>query len=233
MTKTAIIIGANSDIAKGIMPMLERDGYELMTWKRGDDEDPDYDFCPEAWDLFICCLGSVAPAKMWADGHITEVMNSVAANLTIPWFKLRDAWSNHAPNASVCFFAGSNPQMIMPGYSAYNTGKMALLKLVEQLDYETPGAKFFALGPGIVLTKIHKPSMTWENPKLKAALESGKSTPIEDIYDALMWCVAQDKEVVGGRNICVSDLQGAKGWREALAQRLRDNQDLFKLRRVE
>ena len=230
MTKRALIIGSNSDIAKGIMPMLEDDGYELMTWCLEDDNDDDYQFALEAWDLFVCCLGSVAPVGLWHGALRPAWHDGLWANLELPFTLLSEAWPNHAPDASVCFFAGSNPQMIMPGYSAYNTGKMALLKLVEQLDFETPDAKFFALGPGIVQTKIHKASEGWDNPKLKAAIESGKSTPMEDIYDALMWCVAQDKAVVGGRNICVSDLQGD---RDGLAQRLRDDSWLFKLRRVE
>jgi len=229
MTKTAIIIGANSDIAKGIMPMLEADGYELVKVFRQTDPMFIYDENIE-WDLLISFIGTVAPVQIWEPMPLEDWIYSIKTNLHAPFGYLQIAWPSHKPNASVCFFAGSNPQMIMPGYSAYHTGKMALLKLVEQLDYETPDAKFFALGPGIVLTKIHKPSMTWENPKLKAALESGKSTPIEDVYDSLMWCVGQDKAVVGGRNICVSDLRGDRG---ALAQRLRENPDLFKLRRVE
>ena len=225
MSKTAIIIGANSDIAKGIMPMLERDGYELVTWKRGEMRM----HCPE-WDLFVSFIGSVAPVGLWHSLKHDDIFRGLNDNVSRAFELLHIFWPAHKPNASVCFFAGSNPQMIMPGYSAYNVGKMALLKLVEQLDFETPDAKFFALGPGIVQTKIHKASEGWDNPKLKAAIASGKSTPMESIYDALAWCVAQDKEVVGGRNICVSDLQGDK---DALAQRLRGDDWLFKLRRVE
>ena len=225
MSKTAIIIGANSDIAKGIMPMLERDGYELVKWDRSDRSV----VCGD-WDLFVSFIGAVKPVGLWHSLKHYDLLWGLNNNAARSFQLLHVVWPAHKPNASVCFFAGSNPQMIMPGYSAYNVGKMALLKLVEQLDFETPDAKFFALGPGIVQTKIHKASEGWDNPKLKAAIESGKSTPMEAIYDALMWCVAQDKEVVGGRNICVSDLQGD---RDALAQRLRGDDWLFKLRRVE
>lgn len=224
--KTAIIIGANSDIAKGIMPMLERDGYELVKWTRNSSP-----IVCRRWDLFVSFIGAVAPVGLWHSIKHNGIFRGFNDNANRPFELLHTVWPAHNPNASVCFFAGSNPQMIMPGYSAYNTGKMALLKLVEQLDYETPDAKFFALGPGIVLTKIHEPSMNWENPKLKAALDEGKSTPIERIYDCLQWCVAQPKEVVGGRNICLSDWYGKD--HETLAKRLEYNPDLFKLRRVE
>lgn len=120
--------------------------------------------------------------------------------------------------------AGSNPNMIMDGYSAYNVGKMGLLKAVEQLDHETPDAKFFALAPGIVLTKIHKPSEGWNNPKLKDA----KSTPIAKIYQCLQWCIAQPKNAVGGRNICVSD-----DWGDWMAEELIKDTNWLKLRRNE
>jgi NAD(P)-dependent dehydrogenase (short-subunit alcohol dehydrogenase family) len=231
MTKRAMIIGSKSDIAKGLMPMLEADEWELMTWCREDTHDDDYVFCPEAWNLLVCCVGSVAPVGLWHEVKTTAWLNGFSANVWLPFTTLRDAWPNHAPNASVCFLAGSNPQTIMPGYSAYNTGKMALLKLVEQLDAETLDAKFFALGPGIVLTKIHEASEGWNNPKLKAAQAAGKSTPINDIYDCLMWCVRQPKDIMGGRNICVSDWQ--KPDRTTLLYNLEQRPSLFKLRRVE
>ena len=233
MTKRALIIGSNSDIAKGLMPMLEADGYELQTYKRP--ESP-YNFCQQVlgnapWDLLICTIGAIEPVGNWWEVDSDDWSWSVHCNLEAPFSWVQSLWPNHAKGATVCFFAGSNPNMIMPGYSAYNVGKMALLKLVEQLDFETPDATFFALGPGIVLTKIHKASAGWDNPKLRAAREAGKSTPIRDIYDCLMWCEGQSKEVIGGRNICVSDWKNNDPWR--LMTVLEQRPDLYKLRRVE
>jgi NAD(P)-dependent dehydrogenase (short-subunit alcohol dehydrogenase family) len=127
--------------------------------------------------------------------------------------------------------AGSNPQMIMDGYSAYNTGKMALLKLVEQLDHETPDAKFFALAPGTILPKIHQATTKagWDNPKLDAALANPGDMleQIERVHDCLMWCVAEEKRVIGGRNICVSDPYG-----EILSDALYQDSWKYKLRRA-
>jgi hypothetical protein len=79
-----------------------------------------------------------------------------------------------------------------------------------------------------VLTKIHEQSKGWFNPKLRAAREAGKSTPIARIYECLKWCLEQPKEVIGGRNICVSDPWDGPRWMEFV-----EDADLYKLRRVE
>jgi len=114
----------------------------------------------------------------------------------------------------------------MAGYSPYNAGKMALLKVCEQLDFETPDAKFFALGPGYVPTKIHKATLDagWKNERI----ERGGGTSFEKIYDCLKWCISQPKEVIGGRNICVSDNYGPE-----LTAKLSLHPSMYKLRRME
>lgn len=55
-----------------------------------------------------------------------------------------------------------------------------------------------------------------------------KIANIEDIYKTLQWCIAQPKEIVGRRNICVSDLVGTE-----LCERLDGDDSLFKLWRNE
>jgi NAD(P)-dependent dehydrogenase (short-subunit alcohol dehydrogenase family) len=114
----------------------------------------------------------------------------------------------------------------MFGYAPYHAAKMAVNKTVEQLYYETPACKFFALGPGYIDTKIHKPTLekNWYNPRI----EKGNPNTVEQVYECLKWCIEQPKEVIGGRNICVSDPYGPE-----LAERLKANQSLYKLRRVE
>jgi hypothetical protein len=86
--------------------------------------------------------------------------------------------------------------------------------------------KFFALAPGYVRTKIHKATLetNWPNERIA---RGDDGTSIEKIYDCLKWCIGQPKEVVGGRNICVSDM------RETLAEELKANPSMFKLRRIE
>jgi len=228
VSKNAIILGSNSDIAKGLAPLLERDGWSVVGWKRGASKWFPQD---EQWDLLINCIGTVAPVGLWHD--VEQVADCLYANLLLPVELLKDFWPDHAPGASICFLAGSNPNMIMPGYFAYNVSKMALLKAVEQMDYETPDAKFFALGPGTILTKIHSATLEakWENPKLRDAYSDVRYLPelqIPRVYNTLKWCIAQPKEVVGGRNICASDVQI-----DDMARRLKDDNALWKLRRHE
>lgn len=204
---------------------MEQDAWSVYEWHR-----EIYQPTFPRWDLCIVALGKVAPVGLWHEQNPYQWEDCIHSNILLPIRLLRTMWPQHRENATVCFMAGSNPQMIMSGYSAYNISKMALLKAVEQLDFETPDAKLFALGPGIVLTKIHNATLNskWDNPKLSQAMLEGKSTPIEKIYECLKWAIAQPKAVIGGRNLCVSD-----PWDNELAARLGTHPNVYKLRRVE
>lgn len=212
--KTAIVLGSKSDIAQAIMPMLETDGYTVIGWHRGQ-----YTRW-EDWDLVVITIGMVAPVGLWHDVGEISWGECIYSNLTLPFQKLRSLWSKRKPGATVIWFAGSNPQKIMDGYSAYNTSKMAVLKLVEQLDHESPDCKFVAFGPGYAKTKIHEATLkaNWPNERI-ARGDDGNS--MEAIYKTMMWCVDQSKKAVGGRNVCISD------------NPLRIVGDFGKLRRVE
>lgn len=216
----ALILGDRSDIATSLAANLVIDGWSITGWHRG--QPIPYD----KWDLALIAIGRVGPVGNWWDIESSGWNQCVAANLSVPVELLRHIWEQRKPDASVCFMAGSNPQKPMAGYSPYNAGKMALLKVVEQLDFETPDVKFFALGPGYVPTKIHNATLEagWKNERI----ERGGGTPPEKIYACLKWAMEQPKDVIGGRNICVSDPYGP-----GLAVRLKNNPALFKLRRVE
>tara|TARA_R110000868_G_scaffold342560_1_gene603420 strand:+ start:757 stop:1452 length:696 start_codon:yes stop_codon:yes gene_type:complete len=227
MMKNAIILGSDSDIAKGLRPLLFADGWKLYDWSRNSMSLHALPY----WDLVIIAVGRVAPVGWWWDQSNDDWEYTVESNLLLPIRLLRTIWDKRKYGASICWLAGSNPNMIMDGYSAYNVSKMAVLKAVEQLDHESQNCKFFALGPGTVLTKIHDASEGWDNPKLDAARREGRSTPIARIYDCMKWAIAQPKEVIGGRNICVSD-----SWNKEphdLPAWLARNQNLYKLRREE
>lgn len=230
-----IILGSKSDIMQAMMPMIK--DWTVYGWSRGnllpsffstwyDEEVKVYTRECVAWDLAIVAMGRVAPVGPWHQAGDEEWEENVESNLLEPIKWVRDIWSGHRPNASVCFMAGSNPNKPMANYVPYSTSKMALLKMVEHLDFETPDAKFFALAPGYVQTKIHNATLAAGIPNERIA--RGGGTPIEKIYDCLRWCVDQPKEVVGGRNICVSDPYGPE-----LAERLKANPSMFKLRRIE
>ena len=227
--KNAIIIGSHSDIAQQLTPLLQADGWNVEGWARGELQSMEqFGF----WDLCIVAVGRITPVGLWMDNDMFEWNETMRSNLLLPIELLRRLWPKHNTGASVCWLAGSNPQMIMDGYSAYNVSKMAVLKAVEQLDHETPDAKFFALGPGIVNTKIHRGTLkaAWPNPKLAAAIEAQKFTPIERVYGCLKWCMDAPKSLVGGRNICASDPWHIK---MEIMNLDADIMDLYKLRRVE
>ena len=93
--------------------------------------------------------------------------------------------------------------------------------------------KFFALAPGVVLTKIHQATRDAgiRNERLEQATRDG-GVPISRIYSCLRWCLRQPKKVVGGRNICVSD---SEDWdsEDELQRMLESSPSMFKLRRQE
>lgn len=218
--KTAYILGGRSDIAIDLAQRLSKDGWGIASWARGS-------AMPETkWDLCIIAIGRVHPVGWWWDNHEADWDDCVVANLIDPVRLLRYIWGQRKPGARVCFMAGSNPQKIMDGYSAYNASKMGLLKVVEQLDHES-AETIFALGPGYIPTKIHKATLDakWPNERI-ARGDSGM--PLAKVYECLMWCLSQPKEVVGGRDICASDPYGPE-----LALRLKSNPAMYKLRRIE
>ncbi len=219
----ALILGSESEIAYDLQVRLRQDGWKITGWHRNSKHIPQ-----SKWDLCLIAIGQVAPVGYWWEIFDKEFDECVYSNVLTPLSLLKRVWhlrNVRKKNATVCFFAGSNPQKPMAGYSAYNLGKMGLLKLVEQLDMETPDAKFVALAPGYVPTKIHRATIEkgWQNERINR----GGGTPLPEIYKTLKWIIKQPKEVVGGRNICVSDL------RPDLDKRLKENPSMFKLRRVE
>lgn len=232
--KTCIILGARSEIAVALRSMLEADGWQVWGWNRDIERYPHSApwriLLTVKWDLILCAIGKVAPVGQWHTQDAGTWDYCVESNVLLPVALLRDLWPNRTPDARVCFLAGSNPNTVMAGYSAYNCGKMALLKVVEQLDAESTDATLFALGPGVTDTKIHNATREagWPNPRLERAMKDGSFTPMAKIYECLKWCLAQPKDVIGGRNLVVSDPFGP-----GLAVKMKHNPAMFKLRRME
>jgi len=194
-----ILLGDKSQIGSGLAKHLKDDEWDVRGWNRL------YVLPQQHWDFILCAIGSVYPVGLWTDHRTLDWNLGIDNNILTPLKIIHKLWKLRRHDAQVCLLAGSNPNKIMPGYSAYNVGKMALLKAVEQLNEETD-AKWFALAPGIVLSKIHNETLekNWPNDRLREAMKTG-SVPIEKIYECLKWCLEQPKEKIGGRNICVSD----------------------------
>ena len=221
--KYCILLGDRSAIAQALLPFLVADGYTVSGWNRDSERLP-----AAEWDLVLCAIGQVHPVGNWWEHDDGQFYECVESNVMHPVTHLRTLWPRRKAGASACFLAGSNPQRIMAGYLPYNLSKMALLKAVEQIDYESPDCTVFALGPGYVPTKIHRATLkaNWPNERI-ARGDAG--TPIERIWGCLRWCLDQPKELVGGRNICASDPWDTPSF----AERLAANNALCKLRRCE
>lgn len=200
-----IILGSQSDIAKGLKPLLEGDGWSVTGWSRGSE------LPTERWNLILCCLGKLVKGH-WST---VEFQSSFESNLFLPIRLLQELWHLREAKAQVCFLAGPNPNGTLTDHHAYYASKMSLLKAVEHMDAESD-ATIFTLGPGYVKTKM-------------VEVEGRISTPIDRIYRCLQWALSQPKQVIGGRNIHVND-----PWdRPFLASRLALYPNMYKLRRAE
>lgn len=229
-----IILGSNSDIAKGLIPYLEKDGWTIQGWNRSIPYPPEVN----TWNLCISAIGRVSPIGPWSEiayhdhgecvggaADIHGLSGTLESNLVLPLQIVSRIWQKRVPKATVCFLAGPNPNKPLEHHFAYYVAKMALLKAVEAMDMESD-ATVFSLGTGFVKTKIHEPT-------LDAGIDlSGKvEVSIERVYACLKWAISQPKNVMGGRNLHVGD-----PWDKGhyfLASRLAVHSELYKLRRAE
>ena len=228
------ILGANSDICRELAVRFLKDGDTVHGWVR-------HARAPaEPWDLIVCGIGLLDPIGAFFDTDELQWEANIDANALLPLRLLRKLWKYRNPGASVCFFSGAGVSRKAETYSAYAAAKMMLFKMTELLDDENHDAKFFILGPGMVRTKIQRQTVL-AGPRAaniervmefmdKGDVQHGAGTPHEKIYKCLRWCVAQPKEVIGGRNIYIP----SDRWDEPdmLAPALAEYPSLFKLRRL-
>lgn len=226
----AVILGIGSDIGLAITNRLGADGW-VVTGQRHDQ--PLLAKEVSRWDLIICCYGSLEPiGSIWGVGA-RDWEGAFRANLFLPVEQVRELYPRCNLGASVCFFSGAGTSGPAPTYSAYAAAKVALVKTVELMDHESPDCKFFVLGPGMVHTKIHEqtlragPLNAVNHQRVAEIVNSGLpfGTTHDDIYAALMACVAAPKAAVGGRNLYVPLDDFGR------LSELAEDQDMFKLRR--
>ena len=221
----AIILGIGSDIGRELGMRLCRNGYYVTGYKHYEE------LRPEPWDLIVCCYGKLEPIGSFWDLDVDEWEYSFRANVFLPLRDIRELYPHRRPGASVCLFSGAGTNGPAPTYSAYCAAKVALVKMTELLDDESPDCKFFILGPGMVRTKIHEQIMragdrAANHQRVLDFLASPDSgTSHDDIYACLMACVAAPKAAVGGRNVCVH----LDAW-ENISE-VGGDKDFFKLRR--
>lgn len=191
------------------------------------------------WDCLMIATGNVAPVGPFELNSIQEWQDSFQTNFLGPMHFIHDMLrlrnKDLVKQPAVILFSGSGTNDSPQHYSAYTISKVALIKACEILDGEISDVKFSIIGPGIVDTKIHEPTISskeeypnsWK--KLKQARESQTCTPMNDILDCCDWIIEQPKEVVGGRNFSV----GHDNWRNGASfeEFLKENSNFLKIRR--
>jgi len=152
----------------------------------------------EPWDLIVIASGTMLPVAEWQNADPFRWDEAVRVNALGPLRLLRYLMPLRRKGASVCFLAGPNLSKPTPMFSAYRAGKALLADAVKWLSYETD-LNAFMLAPGIVDTAIHEQSSD-----IRGVYRGEvKTTPHEDIYDCLRWCLTQPREQISGRTVHV------------------------------
>lgn len=189
------------------------------------------------WDLFIASNGTMEPIGPFLNIEGAGWQRSICANALLPCRLIQAIYPlRHAGRMnSVAFFAGGGTNNPFTNYSAYCLSKILLIKMCELLDDEIPDLKAFILGPGFVRTKIHDQTIRAADLAGQNLAKTGRfleteGTSMDDIYACIEWCAAQERSVIGGRNLSVVHDPWRNGG-EMLAARLAADPDKFKLRR--
>ena len=189
------------------------------------------------WDLFIASNATMEPIGPFLSLDGEAWQRSICANAMLPCRLLQAIYPLRRPGRTnaVAFFAGGGTNNAFTNYSAYCLSKIVLIKMCELLDDEASDLKTFILGPGYVNTKIHDETfkagdLAGTNLARTEKFLETDGTSMDDIHACIEWCVAQDRAVIGGRNLSVVH----DPWRNgglALARQLGADPDKFKLRR--
>lgn len=189
------------------------------------------------WNLFVAATGDLAPIGQFLDLDGAAWQAAIDRNAFLPCRVLQRMHVLRDPGdiASAAFFAGGGTNNPFRNYSAYAVSKLALIKMCELLDDEIADLKCFILGPGYVASKLHRATLdagpkAGDNLRKTMDFMGTSGTSMDDVFACLEWCRAQDRAVIGGRNVSVVH----DPWRDggtALAAALRADRDLFKLRR--
>lgn len=191
------------------------------------------------WDLFVSCVGQLAPVGPFFGCDFDAWAESVETNSIAQLRALHAAYPMRKAGgiSHVVFFAGGGTNNPFRSYSAYCVGKIALIKMCELLDDENPDLNVFILGTGWVRTKIHAQTLEAgvlagvNFDKTRTFIEQGiPGTSHADIASMIAWGVAQGRPVAGGRNFSVVHDAWSNGG-DDLAVALRGDSDKFKLRR--
>jgi NAD(P)-dependent dehydrogenase (short-subunit alcohol dehydrogenase family) len=191
------------------------------------------------WEIFISCVGQLAPVGHFFENDFEQWAGSVETN-SVAQLRALHAAHPFRRSGAVChvvFFAGGGTNNPFRSYSAYCLGKIALIKMCELLDDENPDLNVFIVGTGWVRTKIHEQTLAAGKragvnyDKTRAFIEQNTpGTSYAEIAGMIRWGVEQGRPVAGGRNFSVVHDR----WSDrssSLAAALQADSAKFKLRR--
>jgi NAD(P)-dependent dehydrogenase (short-subunit alcohol dehydrogenase family) len=190
------------------------------------------------WDVLVLGPGLQEPVELFNECNFDEWEKSITVNFTNQLRFLHRLLANRSVQSlngpTVLFFAGGGVNSAPINYSAYTVSKIALIKMVELLAAEILDVKFVIVGPGWVNTKIHKSildagvraGLSYERTIQK--FRDGTFTPMDKVVDCCNVLIAGSREILTGRNYSVA----FDRWDDSqLSQLLKDNPDMYKLRR--
>ncbi|MCH9614507.1 MAG: hypothetical protein SP1CHLAM54_15320 [Chlamydiia bacterium] len=256
--KKAVIISISSDIGLALADKWLLEGYEVHgTYRTMSDELAtrknlhlyhcdlsDKHSVQEAiaaiditWDTLVLAPGHLEPIgnfdKVDFDAWEESMQVNLLAQLRIV-HGLLPKRSQTKP--TVLFFAGGGTNNAVLRYSSYTLSKIALIKMCELLDAEIPDTRFVIVGPGVVKTKIHEPTLRLGE---KAAgqnyqrtvdrLKNNECTPMEDVVECCHYLTTTSCTAVSGRNFSTA---GDNWGDETLEKQLQADHDMYKLRRA-
>ncbi len=191
------------------------------------------------WDVFISCVGQLAPVGPFFEVNVDSWAASVETNGVAQLRALHAAHPFRRIDrvCHVIFFAGGGTNNPFRCYSAYCLGKIALIKMCELLDDENPDLNVFIVGTGWVRTKIHEQTLE-AGPRAGDSYSKtrhflGQNEPGTDhstIAAMIDWGIKQGRSVAGGRNFSIVNDPWDEGSASLAAALLADS-NKFKLRR--
>ena len=191
------------------------------------------------WNMAIFCPAQPYPYKNFFQSDFTEWETSFNNNATNQLKVLHTIHAFRCDLSTCIFFSSLGINVPVAAFSAYMTAKIHLLKMVEVLDFENLDMKFSIVGPGWVNTKgqlhaLEKCAETDERYILtKKFLDENGGTDMEDIFELIKWISDSGKEIVGGRNFSLVHDPWRAPSRDKLERALKNDPNLYKLRRRE
>ena len=189
------------------------------------------------WDNLISSIGTMLPIGNFFELNFIEWQNNLNINTFSQLYLLHKIWDYRDKNKiiNVGLLAGGGTNNPFTNYSAYCVSKIILIKMCELLDDENNDLNIFIVGPGYVKTKIHNETLISkdsadENYFKTVNLLKNNGTDLLDIYNSIIWCSNNGKNIMSGRNLSTVHDKW-KTDEEKLINDLKTDKDLFRLRR--